>query len=51
MDYHDLASSVIGKFKWGHTFFDLNQYLLEDYSNAKTMDDVIKISQEYGLEQ
>lgn len=49
MDYHDLANSVIGKFKWGHTFFDLNQYLLKDYSDAKSIDDVIKISQEYGL--
>ena len=51
MDYHDLANSVIGKFKWGHTFFDLNRYLIEDYSNAKTMDDVEKISREYNLEQ
>ena len=51
MDYNDLANSVIGKFKWGHTFFDLNQYLLKDYSDAKTAEDVIKISQEYGLEQ
>jgi pre-rRNA-processing protein TSR3 len=50
MDYNDLANSVIGKFKWGHTFFDLNQYLLKDYSDAKTVDDVMKISQEYGLE-
>ena len=51
MDYNDLANSVIGKFKWGHTFFDLNQYLLKDYSDAKTVEDVVKISQEYGLEQ
>jgi pre-rRNA-processing protein TSR3 len=51
MDYADLANSVIGKFKWGHTFFDLNQYLLADYSNAKTIDDVIEISREYGLAQ
>jgi pre-rRNA-processing protein TSR3 len=50
MDYIDLANSVIGKFKWGHTFFDLNQYLLTDYSKAKTTDDVVMISQEYGLE-
>jgi pre-rRNA-processing protein TSR3 len=50
MDYADLANSVIGKFKWGHTFYDLNQYLLEDYSHAKTMEDVMGISQEYGLE-
>ena len=51
MDYQDLANSVIGKFKWGHTFYDLNQYLLEDYSHAKTMEDIFGISQEYGLEQ
>ena len=51
MDYNDLANSVIGKFKWGHTFFDLNQYLLEDYYHAQTMEDVVEISQEYGLEQ
>ena len=51
MDYNDLANSVIGKFKWGHTFFDLNRYLLKDYSDAKTAEDVVKISQEYGIEQ
>ncbi len=51
MDYKELADSVIGKFKWGHTFFDLNQYLLQDYLNAKTTEDVVKIAQEYCLEQ
>jgi pre-rRNA-processing protein TSR3 len=51
MDYKELANSVVDKFKWGHTFFDLNQYLLEDYANAKTMEDVTTISREYGLEQ
>jgi pre-rRNA-processing protein TSR3 len=50
MDFPDLAHSVTNKFKWGHTFFDLNQNLLEDYSNAKTMSDVLVVSQEYGLE-
>ncbi|MHB8546821.1 MAG: DUF367 family protein [Nitrosotalea sp.] len=50
MDYGELADSVLGKFKWGHTFFDLNQYLLQDYVTAKTTEDVVKISQEYGLE-
>lgn len=50
MDYKELANSVIDKFKWGHTFFDLNQYLLQDYLNAKTTEDVVKISQEYCLE-
>lgn len=51
LDYKELADSVIGKFKWGHTFFDLNQYLLQDYLNAKTTEDVMQIAQEYCLEQ
>ena len=50
MDFPELANSVIDKFKWGHTFFDLNKYLLEDYSQAKTTSDITMISQEYGLE-
>lgn len=50
MGYKDMADSVLGKFKWGHTFFDLNQYLLQDYLGAKTTEDIVKISQEYGLE-
>lgn len=49
MEYSDLANSVIGKFKWGHTFFDLNQHLLQDYSQAKTADDISNISKEYNL--
>lgn len=51
MDYGDLADSILGKFKWGHTFFELNQYLLADYAGAKTADDVDAIAQEYGLAQ
>ena len=50
MDYGKLADSILGKFKWGHTFFDLNQYILQDYVTAKTTEDVVKISKEYGLE-
>ena len=50
MGYHELANSVTDKFKWGHTFFDLNKHLLEDYSHANTMSDVEGISQEYCLE-
>ncbi|MGI0060089.1 MAG: DUF367 family protein [Nitrosotalea sp.] len=50
MDYKDVADSILDKFKWGHTFFDLNQYLLQDYLGAKTTEDIVKISQEYGLE-
>ncbi len=50
MDFSDLADSILNKFKWGHTFFELNEELLAEYSDAKTTDDVFKISQEFGLE-
>ncbi len=50
MDFSDLADSILDKFKWGHTFFELNKDLLVEYSDAKTIEDVLKISQEFGLE-
>ncbi len=49
MDYPQLANSIVDKFKWGHTFFELNQYLLEDYLHVENNDDVLKVAQEYGL--
>src|SRR5574338_1003906 len=49
MDFSDLANSILDKFKWGHTFFDLNKDLLAEYSNAKTSEEIIHISKEYGL--
>lgn len=50
MDFSEIANSILDKFKWGHTFFELNKDLLAEYSNAKTIDDVFKISQDFGLE-
>ncbi len=43
------AHEMLNKFKWGHTFFELNEDLLKDYSNAKTLEEASKISHEYGL--
>ena len=49
MNFKDLADSILNKFKWGHTFFELNQELLREYSNAKTAEQINEISREYGL--
>src|SRR5574337_567250 len=49
MDFSDLANSILDKFKWGHTFFELNEDLLAEYSNAKTNEEIIHISKEYGI--
>ena len=45
----NLANSILNKFKWGHTFYDLNQDLLMDYSKASQHEDIIQIAKDYGL--
>ena len=47
----DLTHTLLQKFKWGHTFFELNKNLLEDYSKAKSESEIIEICHEYGLSQ
>jgi pre-rRNA-processing protein TSR3 len=41
------ASSLLDKFKWGHTFLELNHDALEDYSAAENRKDVMRIELEY----
>ena len=43
------ALDLLDKFKWGHTFYDLNQNLLEEYSKLESEDQVENILREYGL--
>jgi len=49
MKFDDQAHAILGKFKWGHTFFELNEDLLRDYSNAETQEQISEISHEYGI--
>lgn len=41
------ASSLLDKFKWGHTFLELNHDALEDYSAAENRKDIMRIELEY----
>ena len=41
------AKDIMNKFKWGHTFLELNADLLEDYSKAHTQEQMAQIEQEY----
>lgn len=43
----DLASEILNKFKWGHTFLELNANLLEDYSMADKPQQVFEIERSY----
>ena len=45
-----LSKTLLEKFNWGHTFLELNGNLLQDYKNANSEDEVIKIIHEYGYE-
>jgi len=42
-----LAAEIMNKFKWGHTFLELNGELLEDYSNAETQEQMMQTELEY----
>ncbi len=43
----ELAAKMMDKFKWGHTFLQLNANLLEDYAAAETEEQVIELEEEY----
>lgn len=43
----NMAKAFMEKFKWGHTFLELNSNLLEDYSNAENQQEILIIEKEY----
>jgi pre-rRNA-processing protein TSR3 len=43
----ELAIRMMDKFKWGHTFLQLNANLLDDYAAVETEEQVIKLEEEY----
>ena len=45
----ELTHTLLQKFKWGPTFFALNENLLGEYSKAKSESEILEISHEYGL--
>lgn len=47
LGFNELAFQVMNKFKWGHTFFELNGELLKEYANAKDPSEIQRIEMEY----
>lgn len=41
------ARQIMDKFKWGHTFLELNADLLEDYARCENPEQVAQVEQEY----
>ena len=49
LGFKEQSLELLNKFKWGHTFYELNQNLLNDYSQSETEDDVKTIITDYAL--
>lgn len=43
----DQALEILSKFKWGKTFLNLNKEILEEYSDASTREEVLRIQEKY----
>lgn len=40
---------LLDKFRWGHTFYELNSNLLEEYSKITSESEIVAILQDYGF--
>jgi len=49
LGFKEESLTLLNKFKWGHTFYELNQNLLEEYSKLEFEDDLENILKDYGL--
>jgi pre-rRNA-processing protein TSR3 len=47
LGYKENAEKLLNKFKWGHTFLQLNHDLLEDYSNAENPEIIADVEKQY----
>ena len=47
LNYKEMSREILNKFKWGHTFLDLNSEILEDYSHALGQEEMITIEKDY----
>lgn len=45
----ETSMKYLDKFKWGHTFFELNKNLLEDYSKIESDDKISSLLKEYQI--
>ena len=45
----ELCLQLLDKFKWGHTFFELNKNLLEDYSKLESEEQIQPLLKEYEI--
>lgn len=51
LGYDSLALELLSKFNWGHTFYELNQDLLQDYAKLEIEEQIQPLLAEYGIVQ
>ena len=49
LGFEEQSMELLNKFKWGHTFYDLNQNLLDEYSKLENESQIELILKDYGL--
>ena len=42
-----MSENILDKFKWGHTFFELNSEILSDYANAINTTEIVELEKGY----
>jgi pre-rRNA-processing protein TSR3 len=47
LGYRIAAEELMNKFRWGHTFLELNHDVLEDYANVENPKQIGELEQEY----
>jgi pre-rRNA-processing protein TSR3 len=47
LGYNDQATTLLDKFKWGHTFYELNSSVLKEYAQADSEREVSEIQSSY----
>ena len=49
LGFKDQGLELLDKFKWGHTFYELNQNLLDEYLKLENEEQIDVILKDYGL--
>ena len=47
LGYEEQANEIMNKFKWGHTFLDLNIEILNLYHEQENQDGILRIEKDY----
>jgi pre-rRNA-processing protein TSR3 len=47
LGFRGMAGQIMDKFKWGHTFLELNSEPLLEYAETESLDDLLRIEREY----